>query len=81
MVKHRVARLMRQMGLQTRVQWRIRVTTQRAERHRRAPNLLDGDFKATRRNDKWLSDITCIPTDEGWLYLAGFSPAESSAGR
>lgn len=69
--KHRVARLMRQMGLQTKGRRRFRLTTQRDEAHRRAPNLLAGEFKATRPNDKWLSDITYIPTQEGWLYLAG----------
>lgn len=47
------------------------MTTQRDERHRRAPNLLQGDFKATRPHDKWLADIIYIPTHEGWLYLAG----------
>lgn len=69
--KHRVARLMRQMGLQTKGRRCLRTTTQANETHRRAPNLLAGDFKATRPNDKWLSDITYIPTQEGWLYLAG----------
>lgn len=75
--KHRVARLMRQMGLQTKGRHRFRRTTRRDEAHRRAPNLLNGDFKATRPNDKWLSDITYIPTDEGWLYLAGIQDAFS----
>jgi transposase InsO family protein len=75
--KHRIARLMRQMGLQTKGRRRFRATTQRDQRHRRAPNLLMGDFKAPRRNDKWLSDITYIPTDEGWLYLAGIQDAFS----
>ena len=36
-----------------------------------AENLLDRDFTAERPNQKWVSDITYIPTDEGWLYLAG----------
>ena len=67
--KHRVARLMRQMGLRTKGQRRFQVTTQRNESHRRAPNLLAGDFTATQFNDKWLSDITYILTQEGWLYL------------
>ena len=34
-----------------------------------AENLLDRDFTATRPNDKWVSDITYIRTDEGWLYV------------
>jgi transposase InsO family protein len=36
-----------------------------------AENLLNREFAADRPNQKWVTDITCIPTDEGWLYLAG----------
>ena len=36
-----------------------------------AENLLKQQFEATRPNEVWLSDITYIPTEEGWLYLAG----------
>lgn len=75
--KHRVARLMRRMDLQTKGHRRFRVTTQGREDHQRAPNLLNGDFTATRPNEKWLADITCIATDEGWLYLAGIQDAFS----
>jgi transposase InsO family protein len=35
-----------------------------------AANLLDRDFTAARPNEKWVSDITYVRTDEGWLYLA-----------
>lgn len=35
-----------------------------------ADNLLDRNFRAFRPNEKWLADITYIPTGEGWLYLA-----------
>jgi putative transposase len=35
-----------------------------------ALNLLQQDFSAMRPNQKWVSDITCIWTEEGWLYLA-----------
>jgi transposase InsO family protein len=35
-----------------------------------APNLLNRQFEAARPNEKWLTDITYIPTKEGWLYLA-----------
>jgi len=43
-------------------------------------NLLHRDFQAAEPNQKWLSDITFIRTDEGFLYLAAilawiFSPA------
>ena len=69
--KQRIARLMREMGLQTKGRRRFKTTTQRDETHRRAPNVLAGDFTARRPNEKWLSDITYIATHEGWLYLAG----------
>lgn len=69
--KHRVARLMAQLGLVTKGRRRFKGTTQRDSSHRRAPNVLAGDFTAQQPNEKWLSDITYIPTDEGWLYLAG----------
>ena len=69
--KHRIARLMRQMGLHTKGQRRFKGTTRRDERHRRAPNVLAGDFTAAQPNEKWVADITYIPTAEGWLYLAG----------
>ena len=35
-----------------------------------APNFLEQNFKACRKNKKWVTDITYISTDEGWLYLA-----------
>ena len=69
--KHRIARLMAQLGLQTKGRRRFKGTTRRVETHRRAPNRLAGNFTATQPNEKWLADITYIPTDEGWLYLAG----------
>lgn len=34
-----------------------------------APNLLQQDFEARRKNQKWVTDTTSIPTREGWLYL------------
>ena len=39
--------------------------------------MLAGDFSATQLNEKWLADITAIPTHEGWLYLAGIQDAFS----
>ena len=35
-----------------------------------APNLLGRQFACTAPNQVWVADITYIPTDEGWLYLA-----------
>ena len=36
-----------------------------------ADNLLDQQFDVSMPNTAWVSDITYVPTDEGWLYLAG----------
>lgn len=36
-----------------------------------APNLLNRNFTVTSPNRAWVSDITYIQTDEGWLYRAG----------
>jgi transposase InsO family protein len=68
--KNRIARLMRLRGLQAKQVRRYKSTTKRNKAHRAAPNLLERDFSAERPDHKWLTDITYIPTREGWLYLA-----------
>ena len=69
--RRRVERLMRQMGLSAR-QGRRRTPRTTDSRHDLpvAPNLLDRHFVAERPNAVWLADISYLPTDEGWLYLA-----------
>jgi len=68
--ENRVARLMKLRRLRAKRVKRYKSTTKRNKKHRAAPNLLKRDFTADRPNRKWLSDITYIPTQEGWLYLA-----------
>jgi len=68
--ENRVARLMKLRRLRAKRVKRYKSTTKRNKKHRAAPNLLKRDFIADRPNRKWLSDITYIPTQEGWLYLA-----------
>jgi putative transposase len=68
--ENRVARLMRLRGLRAKQVRRYKSTTKRNKRHPVAPNLLKRDFRADRPDHKWLTDITYIPTQEGWLYLA-----------
>jgi len=68
--ENRVARLMRRHDLRARQTKRYRSTTKRRKADPVAPNLLQRDFAAERPNQKWLTDITYIPTQEGWLYLA-----------
>lgn len=68
--RDRVARLMRANGLQLKHKRRFKVTTESQHEWPIAPNRLGQDFTATTVNQKWLADITYIPTGEGWLYLA-----------
>jgi len=74
--KHRVARLMRQAGLPAKSARPFHVTTQSAHLYPVAPNVLDRQFaRATNpelaeRDRVWAADITYVPTQEGWLYLA-----------
>ena len=46
-------------------------TTDSNHDHPVAPNTLGRNFAADAPDRKWLSDITYVPTREGWLYLAG----------
>lgn len=67
----RIGRLMREHGLQSHKRRPFRVvTTDSKHAHPVAPNVLGRDFDALAPNQKWLADMTYIPTDEGWLYLA-----------
>jgi transposase InsO family protein len=71
--KKRVARLMREDGLEGRAPRRRRcLTTDSAHHEPIAPNLVDRriDVNGVRLNQVWVSDITYVPTQEGWLYLA-----------
>jgi transposase InsO family protein len=68
--RKRVARLMREAGISAKRKRRHVVTTKRDASHPVAPNLLDRDFTATEPNKKWVTDITYVPTTQGWLYLA-----------
>jgi putative transposase len=69
--KQRVQRLMQQHGIRARGKRRFHITTTDS-RHELpiAPNLLHRRFTVSAPNQVWAGDITYIPTEEGWLFLA-----------
>ena len=64
---NRIKRLRRKHGI------RCKQKRKTDSRHKMpvAPNLLSQKFEVLKPNQVWVADITYIPTDEGWLYLAG----------
>ncbi len=68
--RHRVARIMKLNGWRARAAKKFKASTNSNHRLPVAPNLLNQDFSAKKTNGKWVSDITYVWTDEGWLYLA-----------
>ena len=69
--RKRVARLMRERGLCARSKRSRPRTTRQEPTHQKAANLLNQEFEATAPNQKWVTDVTAVWTQEGWLYLAG----------
>ncbi len=67
---NKVAKRMRILGLRAKAAKKFKATTNSKHSLPIAPNLLNQDFNAIRPNQKWVSDITYIWTEEGWLYLA-----------
>jgi transposase InsO family protein len=65
-----VAKLMRQAQIMPKMIRRFRATTN-SRNTKASPDLVRRVFQVDRPNACWVSDITYIPTREGWLYLAG----------
>jgi putative transposase len=68
--RHRVRRLMHQIGLRARRRRRWVRTTDSRHANPIAPNLLARNFTVDASNRAWVADITYLPTKTGWLYLA-----------
>lgn len=69
--RKRVERLMRENGLKVEQKRKSRVVTTDSDHDFPvAHNVLDRDFTAENPNEKWVTDISYIHTDTGWLYLA-----------
>ena len=61
----------KKLGIRCKQKRRFKATTQSRHRLSVAENVLGQQFKVYRPNAVWVTDITYVPTDEGWLYLAG----------
>jgi putative transposase len=68
--RKRVARLMREAEISAKRKQHRVLTTHRDTSHPVVPNLLNREFTASEPNQKWVTDITYIPTAQNWLYLA-----------
>ncbi len=68
--KKRVARLMKTAGIAVLPARRFVVTTDSDHDQPIAPDLLKQDFTAEAPDRRWVTDITYVPTAEGWLFLA-----------
>jgi putative transposase len=66
----RIARIMKARGWCGKSNRKFRVTTNSQHKHGFFENRLERKFGAENPNQKWVSDITYLPTSEGWLYLA-----------
>jgi putative transposase len=68
---HRIKRIRKKLGLRCKQKRKFKVTTDSKHNLPVAPNLLERQFTVAAPSKAWVTDITYISTDEGWLYLAG----------
>lgn len=68
--RRRIVRLMKEANLLCKTKRKFKATTDSKHNKPVAPNLLDRRFNVDQPNQYWVGDITYIPTNEGWLYLA-----------
>ena len=67
----RIRALCKKLGLRCKQKLKFKVTTSSKHNLPVVPNILEREFSVSTPNKVWVSDITYIPTDEGWLCLAG----------
>ncbi len=69
--RRRIAMIMKDLGIVVKTKKRYKINTTNSNHNLPiAPNILDRDFYASSPDEKYVGDITYIPTSEGWLYLA-----------
>lgn len=69
--RERLKRIRRKLGLKCKQMKKFKATTNSNHKLPVAANLLEQNFATSHPGEVWVADITCILTDEGWLYLAG----------
>lgn len=67
----RIERIMKEEGLRAKTARKYKATTDSGHRMPVAENVLNREFEAVVPGEKFVSDITYLWTDEGWLYIAG----------
>jgi len=67
----RIRRIRKKLGIRCKQRRKFKATTDSKHTFPVVENLLNQQFEATGPNEVWMSDITYIRTEEGWLYLAG----------
>ena len=67
----RIKRIRKKLGIKCKQEKQFKATTDSNHTLPVAANILEQKFEASAPNTVWVSDITYIPTGEGWLYLAG----------
>jgi len=68
--RKRIAKLMKVAGLYCKTRRKFKVTTNSKHNKPISPNLLQREFNVSKPDQYWVGDITYIPTNKGWLYLA-----------
>jgi len=66
----RIKRIRRKLGIRCKQKRKFKATTDSRHTLPVADNILGQQFKVKAPNKVWVSDITYVPTDEGWLYVA-----------
>lgn len=77
--KRRIERALRALELRVKLRRRFRVTTKADPSHAAAPNVLARRFEASRPDERWVTDITYLWTQQGWCYLAAIVDLYSRA--
>ena len=67
----RIKRIRKKLGIRCKQKRKFKATTDSKHTLPVAENILGQQFTVAAPNKVWVSDITYVPTDEGWLYVAG----------